>query len=168
MKSVYNSISVGRAIVPLGRDIGTLPGDAEDKIKPYLSPVYDNLEVLAKANGDAFDQEYTDLLFEKNILDIQAFAFMRGRSISNKFLIIDEAQNLTLHEAKTILTRVGKGTKIVFVGDPDQIDIPELNVETNGLTYITQAFVGQSCFATVTLEKVERSGLADLAVKILK
>ena len=164
----YLSVSVGRAIVPIGRDIGALPGDLEDKIKPYLSPVYDNLEVLAEVNGDPYDQTYSNDLFDSHILSIQAFSFMRGRSINKKYLIIDEAQNLTHHEIKTIVTRAGKGTKIVFVGDPQQIDIPELNSENNGLTYLTEAFTGQKCFATVTLEKVERSGLADLAVKILK
>jgi PhoH-like ATPase len=165
---VYNSISVGRAIVPLGRDMGALPGDVEDKIRPYLSPLYDNLEVLAEANGDPYDQSYSNNLFNSGLLSIQAFAFMRGRSINKRFIIIDEAQNLTLHEAKTILTRAGKGTKIVLVGDPDQIDVPDLNSENNGLSYITQSFVGQPCFATVTLDKVERSDLADLAVRILK
>ena len=166
----YNSVSVGRAIIPLGKDMGALPGEIEDKLRPFLSPIYDNLDVLAEHKGDKFNQNYTAKLMdsEDKLVEIQALAFLRGRSLCKKFLIIDEAQNLSIHEAKTILTRAGEGTKIVLLGDPNQIDNSQLDMYNNGLTFVTEKFMGQKCFSTVTLEKVERSSLAELAVKVLE
>jgi len=167
-KGNYESISVGRSIIPVGKDLGALPGDADEKTRPYLAPIFDNLDVLAHANGDTFNTGYTKEMMEEELISIQPLSLIRGRTLNKKIFIIDEAQNLTLHEAKTLITRAGVGSKIILLGDPHQIDCPGLDRYNNGLSFVTNAFSGQKCASQVTLEKVERSELAELAVRLLK
>jgi PhoH-like ATPase len=149
----YRQIMLARPVVPLSnRDLGFLPGDIADKLDPYMQPLYDNLTVIRHQCGD----------------DTQAAqAYIRGRSLQRIFFIIDEAQNLTPHEVKTIITRAGEGTKIVLTGDIAQIDQPYLDALSNGLSYLIHRMAGQSLYAHVTLEKGERSALADLASALL-
>ncbi|MBN1946567.1 MAG: PhoH family protein [Bradymonadales bacterium] len=164
----FHRILVSRPIFPLGRDIGFLPGDVEEKLNPWMQPIHDNLELLmglSRADRKA-GRSYREL-FEMGVLQIEPLTYIRGRSIPNQFLIVDEAQNLTPHEVKTIITRVGEGTKLVFTGDPYQIDHPYLDSQSNGLTYIVTRFRGQPIAATVTLYKGERSQLAELAANLL-
>ena len=165
----YYQIMLARPIVALSdKDLGYLPGSATEKIRPFMQPLFDNLTVIKQAAGmtskDA--QKIEDMLTDKKLL-IEPLAYIRGRSISKTFFIIDEAQNLTPHEVKTIITRAGEGTKIVFTGDIDQIDSPYLDDRSNGLSYLTDKMRGQAIFAHVNLVKGERSKLAELASKLL-
>jgi len=132
-------------------------------MRPWLQPIYDNLEFLFKGKG----KNPEEFLKKKDILQVEALSYIRGRSIPNQFMIIDEAQNLTPHEVKTIITRVGEGTKIVLTGDPYQIDNPYLNIHTNGLTYVINKFKEYNVSAHIYLNKGERSELATLAAEIL-
>jgi len=165
----YRQIMLARPIVPLSnRDIGYLPGDIESKINPYMQPLFDNLTVIKhqfKQNDENF-QRVNEML-ETDKLVITPLAYIRGRSYQKVFFIVDEAQNLTPHEIKTIITRAGEGTKFVFTGDIHQIDQPYLDSLSNGLTYLINRMVGQSIFAHITLEKGERSALAELASNLL-
>jgi PhoH-like ATPase len=165
----YKQIILARPIIPLSnRDIGYLPGDIQSKLDPYMQPLFDNLAVI-KHQFDDDSQEFkriNDMLTSEKLL-IMALAFIRGRSISKAYFIIDEAQNLTPHEVKTIITRAGEGTKIIFTGDPYQIDTPYLDSRSNGLTYLIDKMKGQSIYSHVTLEKGERSELAELASNLL-
>lgn len=165
----YNQILLARPIVPLAnRDLGFLPGDVKDKIGPYMQPLFDNLSVIKhslKLNNKDYNKIEEMQKDEK--LVITPLAYIRGRSLSNVFFIVDEAQNLTPHEVKTIITRAGEGTKIVFTGDIQQIDSPYLDTKSNGLTYLTDKMRGQDLFAHINLVKGERSFLAELASNLL-
>ena len=164
-KNKYDQIILARPIIPLSnREIGFLPGDAEDKISPYMQPLWDNLNFI-KNQFKANEKKSKALkdLEESGALTITALAFIRGRSLSNAYFIVDEAQNLTPHEVKTIITRAGEGTKIVFTGDIHQIDSPYMDEQSNGLTYLIDRLKGNSLFAHIKLEKGERSELANLA-----
>ncbi len=165
----YRQILLARPVVPLGnRDLGFLPGDIAAKLDPYMQPLYDNLTVIRHQFGDhdAAAQRINDLREQEKLM-ITPLAYIRGRSLQRLFFIIDEAQNLTPHEVKTIITRAGEGTKIVLTGDIRQIDQPYLDALSNGLSYLINRMVGQPIFAHVTLEKGERSALADLASELL-
>jgi PhoH-like ATPase len=165
----YHQIILARPIVPLSnKEIGFLPGDASDKIGPYMEPLWDNLKFIKSQFGENEKKHKAILELEENgkIL-ITPLAFIRGRSLSNIMFIIDEAQNLTPHEIKTIITRAGDNTKIVFTGDVHQIDTPYLDENSNGLAYLVDRLKGQPLFAHVKLEKGERSELANLANDLL-
>ena len=162
-------VLLARPVVPLSnRDLGYLPGDIEDKLDPYMQPLYDNLSVIRDQFGDrdAAAQRIQEMR-ESEKLVIAPLAYIRGRSLQRIYFIVDEAQNLTPHEVKTIITRAGEGTKIVFTGDIHQIDQPYLDSLSNGLSYLINRMVGQSLYAHITLEKGERSELADLASELL-
>ena len=165
----YKQIFLARPIVPLAnRDLGYLPGDVQEKLDPYMQPLHDNLTVIKhKFNQNSNEyQKIEDMLKEEKLL-ITPLAYIRGRSLSKIYFIVDEAQNLTPHEVKTIITRAGEGTKLVFTGDIEQIDSPYLDTGSNGLTYLTDKMRGQDIFAHVNLVKGERSFLAELASKLL-
>lgn len=165
----YKQIILARPVIPLSnREIGFLPGDVNEKIDPYMQPLFDNLSVIKNQFDDDSPEfkKITDMVNSKKLM-IMALAFIRGRSLSKSYFIIDEAQNLTPHEVKTIITRAGEGTKVVFTGDPYQIDTPYLDSRSNGLTYLIDKMKGQQIYAHITLEKGERSHLADLASDLL-
>ena len=165
----YTQIFLARPIIPLGnRDIGYLPGDVDDKIGPYMQPLFDNLSVI-KQRFKQQSKEFSRIeeMQQTEKLLITPLAYIRGRSLSRVFFIVDEAQNLTPHEVKTIITRAGEGTKLVFTGDIQQIDSPYLDTKSNGLTYLADRMKGQDVFAHVHLVKGERSYLADLASNLL-
>jgi len=165
----YRQILLARPVVPLSnRDIGFLPGDVADKLDPYMQPLYDNLTVIRHQFSESSPQaQRIQEMRESEKLLVTPLAYIRGRSLQKIFFIVDEAQNLTPHEIKTIITRAGEGTKIVFTGDIRQIDQPYLDTLSNGLSYLINRMVGQSIYAHVTLEKGERSPLADLASELL-
>jgi PhoH-like ATPase len=175
-EGTYRKMLVSRPIFPLGRDIGFLPGDVGEKLNPWMKPIYDNLELLLSnkapegPSGRGMKQnpepEYQYLLDQK-IIEVEPLTYIRGRSIPKQFLIVDEAQNLTPHELKTVLTRAGEGTKIVLTGDPEQIDNPYVDAMSNGLTYTVERFKNSEIAGHVTLRKGERSPLAELAAQLL-
>ncbi|WP_064093847.1 PhoH family protein [Rossellomorea aquimaris] len=160
----FNKLLVARPIVPVGKDIGYLPGEKQEKLRPWMQPIYDNLEYLFNVKKPG---ELDDILAGMGSIEVEALTYIRGRSIPDQFIIIDEAQNLTKHEVKTILTRVGERSKIVLMGDPAQIDHPYLDEYNNGLTYVVEKFKDQKLAGHVKLMKGERSGLAQLAADIL-
>ncbi|MEN0643977.1 PhoH family protein [Alkalicoccobacillus gibsonii] len=160
----YNKLLVARPVVPLGKDIGYLPGEKDEKLRPWMQPIYDNLEFLFNTKKPG---EIDQILAGMGSIQVEALTYIRGRSIPEQYIIIDEAQNLTKHEIKTILTRVGEKSKIVLMGDPQQIDHPYLDEYTNGLTYVVEKFKNQSIHGHVKLVKGERSGLAQLAADLL-
>jgi len=165
-EGVYTRMLVARPIYPMGKDIGFLPGTISEKLKPWMQPVFDNLEYLF----DAYDSpNYSSLndLFQSGIVEVEALTYIRGRSIPEQFIIVDEAQNLTPHEMKTIVSRAGENTKIVLTGDPFQIDNPYMNESNNGLTYIVDRFRDLEMAGHIILEKGERSALANAAAKLL-
>ena len=169
IRKEYRQIYLARPIVPLSdRDIGYLPGDIKSKLDPYMQPLFDNLSVIRHqfSEKDSRTRMLTKML-EKEKLVITPLAYIRGRSFQKVFFIIDEAQNLTPHEVKTIITRAGEGTKIVFTGDIHQIDHPYLDTLSNGLSFLINRMVGQSMYAHITLKKGERSALAELASDLL-
>lgn len=165
----YNQIILARPIVPLSnKEIGFLPGDANDKIGPYMEPLFDNLKFIKSQFGENEKKHKAILeMQESGKILITPLAFIRGRSLSNIMFIIDEAQNLTPHEVKTIITRAGENTKIVFTGDVHQIDTPYLDENSNGLAYLIDRLKGQKLFTNVKLEKGERSDLANMANDLL-
>ncbi|MCJ8290209.1 MAG: PhoH family protein [Crocinitomicaceae bacterium] len=165
----FHQIILARPIVPLSnKEIGFLPGDASDKIGPYMEPLWDNLKFIKSQFGENEKKYKAILALEENgTIVITPLAFIRGRSLSNIMFIVDEAQNLTPHEVKTIITRAGENTKIVFTGDVNQIDTPYLDENSNGLAYLIDRLKGQHLFAHVKLEKGERSELANLANDLL-
>ena len=168
IKSRYRQILLARPAVPLSnRDLGFLPGDIAAKLDPYMQPLYDNMAVMRHPLGDLTGAPKVQDLLAANHLEVTPLAYIRGRSLQRVFFIVDEAQNLTPHEIKTIITRAGEGTKIVFTGDIQQIDHPYLDSLSNGLTYLINRMVGQPLYAHVTLEKGERSELAELASNLL-
>lgn len=159
----YDKMMISKPVIPMGKDIGYLPGSIEEKMRPWLKPIYDNLEFLFSGKG----KKPNEYLEKKEILEIEVLSYIRGRSIPDQFIIIDEAQNLTPGEVKTILTRVGENTKIVLTGDPYQIDNPYLDSSSNGLVYAASKFKNSDMAAHVTMKKGERSELATLAAEIL-
>ena len=169
MHKSFDQILLARPIVALSnRDLGFLPGDASEKINPYMQPLFDNLGVIKHAFNPR-SQEYQKIedLQKEEKLVITPLAYIRGRSLSNSFFIIDEAQNLTPHEIKTIITRAGEGTKMIFTGDLQQIDSPYLDMKSNGLAFMTDRMRNQDLFAHINLVKGERSYLAELASDLL-
>ena len=158
----YKKLIVSRPVQPLGKDIGYLPGTMEEKMRPWLMPIQDNIDFLL--NGRSRSME---MFFEDGTIQIEALTYIRGRSISNAYVIIDEAQNLTTHELKTIITRVGENTKIILTGDVEQIDSVYLDATSNGLSYAVEKFKDHGLAGHVTLTKGERSKVATLASKIL-
>jgi PhoH-like ATPase len=171
----YDRLLVTRPVIPLGKDIGFLPGDLEEKMGPWMQPIIDNLDYLlggedtshAQRSGHRGPRSSWADLKGMGLLEVEAISYIRGRSIPRQFMVVDEAQNLTPHEVKTIVTRVGEGTKIVFTGDPYQIDNPYVDAESNGLTWLVERFKGQTLAGHVTLMRGERSELAELAANLL-
>jgi PhoH-like ATPase len=165
-EGIYHKILVSRPIVPLGRDIGYLPGTKEEKLSSWMQPIFDNLELLCASLGD----EPTDTMkwvLESKKIEMEAVTYIRGRSLPKMFIIIDEAQNLTPHELKTIISRAGEDTKVVLAGDATQIDNPYLDKNSNGLTYTVGKFMDKKIYSNTFLEKTERSELAGLAIELL-
>jgi PhoH-like ATPase len=168
-KRLYKQIYLARPIVPLSnKDIGFLPGDVKSKVNPYMEPLFDNLKMIQN-QFDEKDKEYKNITesLEKEKLVITPLAYIRGRSLSNIFFIVDEAQNLTPHEVKTIITRAGENTKILFTGDIYQIDTPYLDAESNGLSVLIDKIKNHPIYAHIRLEKGERSELANLAGELM-
>tara|TARA_X000001382_G_scaffold130675_1_gene126395 strand:+ start:1390 stop:2733 length:1344 start_codon:yes stop_codon:yes gene_type:complete len=161
-KGRYNRIIVSRPVQPLGKDIGFLPGTMEEKMAPWMKPIFDNMQFIMGS-----DRTMLDMYLEKGVIEIDAITYIRGRSISDAYLIIDEAQNLTAHEVKTILTRVGENTKIVLTGDIEQIDNVYTNETSNGLTFAIEKFKESTLSGHITFKKGERSKLATEASKLL-
>jgi PhoH-like ATPase len=164
----YSRLLVSRPVFPLGRDLGFLPGDVEEKLSPWMQPIFDNVELLLGAveEGSKRKRGYKELV-DLGLLEIEPLTYIRGRSIPKQYMIVDEAQNLTPHEIKTIVTRAGEGTKIILTGDPYQIDNPYIDSASNGLTYVVEKFKGEEIAGHVTLTKGERSCLAELAANLL-
>ena len=171
----YKRLIISRPISPLGKDLGYLPGTKSDKLNPWMQPIYDNMEILIHSHGE-IETEREGRIFHKRRpvvedyldqgwLELEPLTYIRGRSMPNQFMIIDEAQNLTPHEMKTIITRAGEGTKVVLTGDPYQIDIPYLDSESNGLSMSVEKLKEEEIVGHITLEKGERSKLADIAAK---
>lgn len=165
---VFQRLLVSRPIFPLGRDIGYLPGDVEEKLNPWMQPIFDNVEFLMGLTSRDKKQgrSYRELI-DMGVVQIEPLTYIRGRSIPNQYMIVDEAQNLTPHEVKTILSRAGEGTKIVLTGDPYQIDNPYVDQTNNGLVHIVNRFRAEKIAAHVTLSKGERSELAEIAANLL-
>lgn len=161
----FQRLLVSRPIFPMGRDIGYLPGDVEQKLNPWMQPIFDNVEFLMGADKKAAGRAQE--LINQGMLNIEPLTYIRGRSIPNQYLIVDESQNLTPHEIKTIVTRAGQGTKVVLTGDCYQIDNPYIDASNSGLTFSVERFKGQKISAHITLTKGERSELAELAANIL-
>ena len=166
-KHHYAKMLVARPIMPLGKDIGFLPGTADEKLTPWMKPIFDNIKYILrdKQPGEA-DRKINDL-FKSGVIEIEPLTYIRGRSIHNQFIIVDECQNLTPHQVKTIISRCGNETKLVLTGDPFQIDNPYLDSRSNGLTYVAERFKGQEIAAHVLFRKSERSELARIAVDLL-
>ncbi|MNO64363.1 PhoH-like protein [compost metagenome] len=160
----YKKLLIARPVVPMGKDIGFLPGEKDEKLRPWMQPIYDNLEFLfdTKKSGDI-----DKILMGLGSIQVEALTYIRGRSIPSQFIIIDEAQNLSRHEVKTIVSRAGEGSKVILMGDPEQIDHPYLDAASNGLSYIVEKFKQQGISGHITLEKGERSHLAQLAADLL-
>ncbi len=167
-ESVYSRLLVSRPVFPMGRDLGFLPGDIEEKLAPWMQPIFDNVELLLSTveEGGKRKRGYRELI-DLGLMEIEPLTYIRGRSIPRQYLIVDEAQNLTPHEIKTIITRAGEGTKIVLTGDPYQIDNPYIDSSSNGLTYAVERLKGQDISGHMTLTKGERSPLAELAANLL-
>jgi PhoH-like ATPase len=167
-ESLYHKLLVSRPIFPLGRDIGYLPGSIEEKLNPWMQPIFDNVEFLmnlSRADKKA-GRGYHELV-DLGLIEIEPLTYIRGRSIPNQFIIVDEAQNLTPHEVKTIITRVGDNTKIVLTGDPFQIDNPYVDATNNGLVHVVNRFKNEKIAGHITMAKGERSALAELAANLL-
>lgn len=169
--SQYEKLLVSRPIIPLGRDIGYLPGTKDEKMKLWMQPIFDNLSYLLGLTGggkqDAAAEVGIKRLLREDKIELEALTYIRGRSISRQYVIVDEAQNLTPHEVKTIISRAGEGTKMVLTGDPEQIDNPYLDASSNGLSYTVERLKGQEACGHITLTRSERSRLASLAAEYL-
>lgn len=164
----YQRVLVSRPILPLGRDLGYLPGTLEEKLDPWMKPIYDNVELLMGLHRtDLKEGRSHQELIDLGIIEIEPLTYIRGRSIPNQYIIVDEAQNLTPHEVKTIVSRAGEGTKMVFTGDPYQIDNPYVDSTNNGLVHVVNRLMDQPIAGTVTLSKGERSELAEMAANLL-
>jgi PhoH-like ATPase len=167
-EQLYSKLLVSRPIFPLGRDVGYLPGTIEEKLNPWMQPIYDNVEYLmGLSKGERKSGRSYQELIDMGFIEIEPLTYIRGRSIPNQFIIVDEAQNLTPHEVKTIITRVGEATKVILTGDPYQIDNPYVDATSNGLTTVVEKFKGEAVAGHVTLSKGERSALAELASNVL-
>ena len=162
----FSKVLVSRPVIPFTRDIGYLPGDKEEKLSHWMQPIFDNLEYILSVHKYPGMKDKTVLL-ESDKIEIEALTYMRGRSLPHEYIIIDEVQNLTPQEIKTVVSRAGKGSKIVLTGDPYQIDSPYLDSNSNGLTYLVEAFKGQDLYGHVLLDKSERSRLSELAAELL-
>lgn len=168
---LYSRLLIARPIVPLGRDIGYLPGDIREKLNPWMQPLYDNFDLIfgtqeMRGRPEHWRRGHEEMI-DQGLLQIEPLTYIRGRSIPKQFLVVDEAQNLTPHEVKTILTRAGEGTKIILTGDPDQIDNPYVDASSNGLTYVVERFKDEALAGHITLNKGERSSLAERAAMLL-
>ncbi len=163
----YRRLLVCRPIVPVGKDLGFLPGTMEEKLEAWMGAIHDNLSFLANKKNPEDGEEEVRYLTTSGKLEVASVTHIRGRTLPKQYMIVDDAQNLTPHEIKTILSRAGEGTKVVVTGDPYQIDTPYLDVESNGLSYLVQRFKGQKTYGHITFTKTERSNLADLAGKLL-
>jgi PhoH-like ATPase len=166
-EGVYNKIIIARSIMPLGRDIGFLPGTKEEKLRAWLAPFFDNLEYICDSPKNEGDSETKKWILESDKFQVEAITYMRGRSLANTYIIIDEAQNLTPHELKTIISRVGENTKIVVLGDPTQIDNPYLDLDSNGLVHMVGRMKRYDLFGSIFFRQTERSALAALAATVL-
>ncbi len=169
---LYSRLLISRPVVPMGKDIGYLPGDIQEKLTPWMQPLYDNFDLIFGTqehqgkSGGVWRRGHEELM-EMGLLQIEALTYIRGRTLPQQFLIVDEAQNLTPHEVKTILTRAGEGTKVILTGDPDQIDNPYVDAASNGLTYVVERFRNEPLAGHITFIKGERSELAERATQLL-
>ena len=164
----YQRLLVSRPIYPLGKDLGYLPGTVEEKLHPWMQPIFDNVEfLLGRSNFSRQKRRNYQELIDMDLLQIEPLTYIRGRSIASQFLIVDEAQNLTPHEVKTIVSRAAEGTKIILTGDPYQIDNPYVDATNNGLVHVVNRFMNNKLFGHVTLKKGERSALAEAAANLL-
>lgn len=167
-ENVYSRILISRPIVPLGKDIGYLPGTKEEKLYHWMQPIYDNLEFLCSTtSGEGNGAQALSFIMESKKIEMEAVTYIRGRSLPKIYMIIDEAQNLTPHEVKTIVSRAGKGTKVILTGDATQIDNPYLDQDSNGLSFVVNRFKNYRLYGHMFLERTERSELASLAAEIL-
>lgn len=162
----YSRLLVSRPIQPMGKDLGYLPGDVNDKLGPWMQPIFDNMDFLFDQRRAGTNSSYEDLM-DNGLLHIEPLTYIRGRSIPGQYLIVDEAQNLSPHEVKTIVTRAGEGTKIVLTGDPQQIDSPYLDEVNNGLAYVVERLKTEEIISHATLTVGERSPLSEIASKLL-
>jgi len=169
---IYKKILVARPVIPMGKDIGYLPGDMNEKLRPWMQPIYDNLEYLFDIDEESNDKNGQKTTIEDAVkdinLEVEALTYIRGRSIPKQFIILDECQNLSRSEILTIISRAGEGTKIVMLGDPDQIDHPYLDSTNNALTYVIERMKKEDDVGVIRLEKTERSSLAEKAARLLK
>lgn len=165
-EGTYTKILISRPIIPLGRDIGYLPGTKEEKLFHWMQPIYDNLEILCTSSGNE-PRETLDWVLQSKKIEMEAVTYIRGRSLPRMYFIVDEAQNLTPHEVKTIVSRAGENTKVILTGDATQIDNPYLDKDSNALSYIIGRFSDQPIFGNIFLSKTERSELAAIATEIL-
>jgi PhoH-like ATPase len=167
----YNRLLISRPIVPMGRDLGYLPGEVQEKLTPWMQPLYDNFDLIFGTQDSSDKPGYWrrghEELIERGLLQIEPLTYIRGRTLPKQFFIVDEAQNLTPHEVKTILTRAGEGTKVVLTGDIEQIDNPYVDAASNGLSYVVERFKHDPLAGHITLRKGERSGLAERATVLL-
>jgi len=166
-EGIYTRILVSRPIMPLGRDIGYLPGTKEEKLISWMQPIYDNLEFVCNSTGGGDSSETLQWVMDSDKIEMEAVTYIRGRSLPKMYIIIDEAQNLTPHEVKTIISRAGEGTKVILAGDPTQIDNPYLDKDSNGLTFTVGKFFKHPLFSQVFLDKTERSELAAVATEVM-
>ena len=169
VENIYSCMLASRPIFPMGRDLGYLPGDAQEKLAPWMQPIFDNLELLINnpASKSTSKRDSYHELMNRGMLIVEPLTYIRGRTIPNQYMIVDEAQNLTPHEMKTIVTRVGEGTKIVLTGDPNQIDNPDVNLSSNDLSTMVERFKESSMSGHVRFTSCERSPLAELAATLL-
>jgi PhoH-like ATPase len=167
-RSRYDKLAIYRPVVAHGKaDLGFLPGGLEEKLSPWMAAILDNVTALTEHRSHADAHRVIDEMVAQGRLSLESVTFLRGRSLQNQFVIVDEAQNLEVPTLKTLLTRVAEGTKIVFTGDLAQIDTPYVSAHNNALAVLMEAFAGQECFGAVTLCKGERSRVADLAADLL-
>lgn len=166
-ENVFRRVVICRSVVPVGRDIGYLPGSKDEKLQSWMGAIYDNLEFIMDKKHPEEGILKFDYLMQQNKIEIASVTHIRGRSLPKQYMIVDDAQNLTPHEIKTILSRAGEGTKVVVTGDPYQIDNPYLDIASNGLTYIVDRFKGQKIYGHVTFTKTERSELARLVSELM-
>jgi len=163
MNGDYNRIIITRSIQPVGRDLGFLPGDLSEKMNPWLAPITDNFKHAFKDK----DQTYFDMLIQRGTIEVAPLSYIRGRTFNDAIVIVDEAQNATIHELKTIITRIGKSSKVVLLGDTDQVDTPYIDSFSNGLTIVIEKMKSSSLTGHVTLSKGQRSDIASYAADIL-
>jgi PhoH-like ATPase len=168
---LYSRLLISRPVIPMGKDIGYLPGTINEKLTPWMQPLYDNFDLIFgtqdATDKPAYWRRGHEELIEQGLLQIEPLTYIRGRTIPKQFLVVDEAQNLTPHEVKTILTRAGEGTKVVLTGDPEQIDNPYVDAASNGLTYVVERFKEEPLAGHITLHHGERSSLAERAAELL-